>query len=94
MGIFILGGFPPGPIFFIKIFILQSLISQRFSMLALGLIISSTIRLLAVCNCVLLTQIGVSYKFFRKPKGYSLVEVRLFLILIGGLTIFRVSLRY
>ena len=94
MGIFILGGFPPGPVFFIKIFILQSLVRQRFAMLALGLIIGSTIRLLAVCNCVLLTQIGVSYKFFSKPKGYSLIEIRLFLILLGALTIFRVSLRY
>ena len=69
--IFILGGFPPGPIFLNKVLIIQSLVGQSYILLSLILVVGSSVRLLAVCNIVTLGQIRATQYFFKTPVKLS-----------------------
>lgn len=75
-------GFPPRPIFFIKISILIGLVHQSHIILSLGLIISSGVRILAYVN-ILASIISFSYfSNYRRPKISSSILIVLLLTLI------------
>jgi len=69
----ILRGFPPGPIFIIKLIIVKHLVQERFIWLGIFLIIRSAITLLAFCNLLYLKILRERCYWWKFPdsKGYN-----------------------
>lgn len=87
--ILILRGFPPGPIFLIKITIIQSLAGQSFRFCGLTLLIGSAVRFLAIVNIVVLIQMGVGQSLFKTPLKLTSWGNIYMVNLLRGLWLFR-----
>jgi len=86
--LFFLRGFPPSPIFFIKISIVQSLVDQSLIFLGVILVISSSIRLFSRSNLVLSHQLGSSHQIFYQLNWGRVVVYSFTITVISRLVIF------
>jgi len=88
MILFFFRGFPPSPIFFLKVYIVQSLVDQSLVFLRVSLIISSSIALFSRSNLVLTHQLGSSHQIFYQLDWGRVVLSSIRVTAVRGLIIF------